>query len=467
MTSNSTSEEQLNDGSASRHPFNILSCSTGIWPHKNGEKNINKNVLKPAKPVPKGTGFLDFGSSSLVDSNRIADAKVGNHIGQNGSGTVQNSLTVQNSNEVSRTPPVVAPKGVNFLSFGRAQQNDSSSSRLASFPSSRGSGLKLPPSENSNMHSQTSSAPDSNSTLDGIQPAVTPKGITFLSFGKSSIDDSCDKGKVKLPFSWDNGSRSCLKEKQYPSAEQQYSSTTSSVFPSSSFSLVQSPSSRDSGVKLSPSDNSNMHNQTSTAPDSNSTPNGIQLDSGVKLSPSDNSNMHNQTSTAPDSNSTLNGIQLAVAPKGINFLSFGKSSIADSCNKEKVKLPFSSNNDSGGCVKEKQYPLAEQRDSCTTSSTLPSSSVPLVQSPDPLSSRIHKDTSHSAQKALLSTLAFAAKYESRMKQNQSIHDPSVGTGIDKEANNNDLIGGAQNDLAKASRIFELLSSISGKSKQQY
>ncbi|PON84420.1 Zinc finger, CCCH-type [Trema orientale] len=327
-----SSKKQLNDSGASWHPFNIL--STGISSHKNTEKNTNETATKQAKMVLKGTRFLSFGSSPLVDSNRlkqqnlspnrIADAKVGNNIQQHGLGMVQNANEIPVAPE-GTNPTVRAPKGINFLSFGRVRQNDLSSRRLSSSPSSRDSGAKLSPSDNSSMHSQTSSAQDSNLTLNGTQPAVGPKGINFLSFGKSSLDDSCNKERVEFPFNWDNGTGSSGKEKKYPLDEQQYSSSTPSK--------------------------------------------------------------------------------------------------------------------------------------------LPSSSVSLVQSPDPSSSRIHKDTAQSAQKALLSTLAFAAKYESRMKLNQSIHDPSVGTEIDKEAKSNVMTGSVQNGLEKASRIFELLSSIRNKGKQ--
>ncbi|PON46806.1 Zinc finger, CCCH-type [Parasponia andersonii] len=335
-------KKQLNDSGASGYPFNILSCSTGISSHKNTEKNTNETVTKQAKMVPKGTSFLSFGSLPLVDSNRlkqqnlspnsIADAKVGNHIQQHGSGMVQNANEIPAAPK-GTNPPVVAPKGINFLSFGRVQQNDLSSRRLSS-----------------------------------------------------------------------------------------------------------SPSSRDSGAKLSPSDNLSMRSQTSSAPDST-------------------------TSSAPDSNSTLNGTQPAVAPKGLNFLSFGKSSLDDSCNKGRVEFPFNWDNVTGISGKERKYPLDGHQYSSSTPSKLPSSSVSLVQSPNPSSSRIHKDTAQSAQKALLSTLAFAAKYESGMRLNQSIHDPSVGTEIDKEAKNNGLTGGVQNGLEKVSRIFELLSCIRNKGKQ--
>ncbi|XP_030488308.2 uncharacterized protein LOC115705191 isoform X2 [Cannabis sativa] len=327
LMNNSKFKEQLKEKSACQQPFSVSSFSTGISSHKNTGKNKNETFLKQEKSVPKGINFLSVGSLPLVDSvklkqqilspNRIAGAGVGNHLEQHGSGIVQNSNEILN-----KSAPIVAPKGVNFLSFGRSQQDDFSSRTLVSTPSSGDSSVKLS-SDNSVMLNQTNSAPKSNLMLKGIQPAVTPKGINFFSFRKSSVNDSLDK--LKLPFSCDDGS-----------------------------------------------------------------------------------------------DSSVNG---------------------------------------------RQYPLDEQKHSCTTSKTLPSSSVSLAQSPDPSSSRFHKDTAHSAQKALLSTLAFAAKHESRVKQNELIRDPSGGTEIDKGIRENSLIGGSQNGLAKVSRIVELLSSFSGKSKQ--
>ncbi|XP_062091055.1 uncharacterized protein LOC133797231 [Humulus lupulus] len=245
LMSNSKFKEQLKDNSASQQPFNVLSCSTGISSHKSTEKNKDETFLKQAKLVPKGINFLSVGSTPLVDSvklkqqilslNRISDAKVENHLDQHGSDIVLNSKEILKKNS-----PIVAPKGINFLSFGRVQQNDFSCRRLVSTPSSGNDSVKLS-SDNSVMLNQTSSAPESNLMLKGIQPTVSPKGINFLSFGKSSIDDSCNQGKLKLPFSCDNGSDGSGKERQYPLDEQKHSCTTSSTLPSSSVSLAQSP----------------------------------------------------------------------------------------------------------------------------------------------------------------------------------------------------------------------------------
>ncbi len=71
----------------------------------------------------------------------------------------------------------------------------------------------------------------------------------------------------------------------------------------------------------------------------------------------------------------------------------------------------------------------------------------------------YKDETNSAQKAL-SLILFASKYESKMKMNQSVSAVDVG----KECTSN-ISRSSQNDMAKASKILDFLSSGGSKTKQ--
>ncbi|KAL5572454.1 hypothetical protein UlMin_022051 [Ulmus minor] len=329
---NSTYKKQVNNGCASQQDMNVLAYSMGIRAHKNTEQIMKETASKQSGLVHNGNTFSAAGNLPLVDNNKFkrpisspnmnASLRVGNLVDKN------LPPTVLKSNEILiRTPSVVAPRGINFLSFGRDQPGDSSCRRSASSSPSLANGVKLSLPDNSNLQNQVSSAPNSNSTstLKGTQPAVTPKGINFLSFGKASVDDSGGKGKVDEQITLDNGTNSC--------------------------------------------------------------------------------------------------------------------------------------------VKEKQIALDKRQDSSTSSPTLPSSSVSIGRGLDHLASKIYKDTSHSAQKALLSTLAFAAEYESGMKFNRSIGAPAFATEDNKETKNNSTTEGSKNDSTKASKFLEFLSSFGGKSHQ--
>ncbi|XP_024017174.1 uncharacterized protein LOC21409920 isoform X1 [Morus notabilis] len=371
MDNSMSKKQQKNDG-AFHHTSSLLSYSKQMCSQKNPEKNVKETVSKQSEMVAKGTSFLSIvANAPLGDSNKLKQQILSpnneNRSEQSG------SSVVQNSNEIlSKTPPVVAPKGINFLAFG-VQRDDLSCRKSGSVSSSGDSGA----------------VQNSNEILNRTPPVVAPKGINFLAFGVQRDDLSSRK----------------------------LGSTSSSQ------------------------------------------------DNGVKLSPLENSNTHNQNSSASYSNLMLKGIQPAAVPKGISFLSFGKGSTDDSCNKGKAVLASSLDNGTDICVKGKEKALDEPKLSITTSSDLASSIISQVQSSSSSASRIFKDTPHSAQMALLSTLAFAAKCESRTKLNQSNRDPSVATETDKDTRHKGVIGCSQDDLAKASKILEFLSSIGSKSKQ--
>ncbi|OMO67272.1 Zinc finger, CCCH-type [Corchorus capsularis] len=72
----------------------------------------------------------------------------------------------------------------------------------------------------------------------------------------------------------------------------------------------------------------------------------------------------------------------------------------------------------------------------------------------------HTNTPNSAQKGVMSTLAFAAKCESRMKKNQS----NVSSGHNSETRESKISEGSR-DLEKTSKLLEFLSGFSSKRKQ--
>lgn len=328
LLDNSKSKEKLMSNGASQKNYSALCHSKEIHSHAYNQQYIKESVSKQSEVAPKGISLLSVQNPLLVDSIELRE---GSSFGNNSAGAkaenlIHQSASVQNSSEI----------------------------------------------------------------LHKTLPAVAPKGINFLSFGKVPSDNSNSKKLASLPLIRD----------------------------------------------------------------------------GVKISVPDNSNVHVHGCSTSNSSMIPYGSQSSVAPKGINFLSFGKASMNDSGGKEKSSLPYGRDNDTDICVK--QTALGKPQSSSKTSSAerSPSCTISSDQFSGVIESRIYKDTPLSAQKALLSTLAFAAKCESGVKSKQSIGAPAVFTEtVNETRTNNGKIGGSQNDSGKAKKILEFLSRYGCKTQQ--
>lgn len=199
-------------------------------------------------------------------------------------------------------------------------------------------------------------------------------------------------------------------------------------------------SGRDSGTKLTLADNLNLQKQASSSSNN---------DVSIKVG--------NQTTQ--NLNEMLKKTQPAATPQGMNFLSLGKTSVDHSSSKRKVSFPSSCNIGIDGAVLVGQTAGDKSQNSSAISLRLPSSPLASGQSSDGLASVNCEDAPNSAQKAL-SLILFAAKYESKMKMNRSVSALDVG----KEGTSN-ITRSSQNDLAKASKILDFLSSGGSKTKQ--
>lgn len=233
LLDNSKSKDKLNNDGASQKNFNASCYSTKIDSHNN-EQKVKETVLKQyGLGSTKGTSFLSVENSPLVDSSELRQGNLNKY--KNASGKAGNlihqsaSVSVQNSNEISNKPPlVVAPKGINFLSFGKAPSDASSCRKSASLPLSVDSGVKVSLLD-TNLQNHASLTLNSNMVLNGCQPPVSSKGINSLSFGKASIDDSGGKEKVSLPCSWGNATDGSVQEKQLALDKPQISNANSSA----------------------------------------------------------------------------------------------------------------------------------------------------------------------------------------------------------------------------------------------
>ncbi|XP_022965567.1 uncharacterized protein LOC111465427 isoform X2 [Cucurbita maxima] len=184
-------------------------------------------------------------------------------------------------------------------------------------------------------------------------------------------------------------------------------------------------------------------------------------------------------------------IQPQSAPEGISILSFGRTSLRS--NSENFATPSSYNaatitsgNQTPSASKTGHDPIElAKKVQMTTSkltnffspmkesmyvkpeglstifSRLPGTSMTTGQYSDSSASSMNKGTPNSAQKALLSTLAFAAKYESMNKGKSSA---SAGSNDgNKEDRNEKISGSLKNDQAKASKLLDFLLGVGSKS----
>lgn len=114
--------------------------SKGIQSHFNSEKESADTIKKPQTLVPKGISFINVSKSlspkqGVVTPNKEKSAQIGTLTGQSASsGTALNSMNPEKT-------PVVAPKGINFLSFGKGRVS-SFKSTVCSFLSKE-NGIKL------------------------------------------------------------------------------------------------------------------------------------------------------------------------------------------------------------------------------------------------------------------------------------------------------------------------------------
>ncbi|WCJ42701.1 Zinc finger CCCH domain-containing protein 65 [Euphorbia peplus] len=312
-------------------------------------------------PEPKTTSFPGT-STSKKQLDNIGTSRPSSIASPGTRGFISSKNTVQNVAKSVVSAPVLAPKGISFLSAGKSPLGESSHSTPSSSSLTRNKRL-----EDANKANQSTSEEIrcSNDTPKAAQPSIAPKGINFLSFGKVSKD------------------------------------TTQGV-----------------------------------------------------------------SGTASWLNSILQKNKLAASQSKSDVSSRGESSADDTRCKTQSGLLSSSvgtvdRNIRGEIpvdVLQSPRPISQLR----TSS--PSSSQPANY----LAQSWLKDAPNSAQKALFSTLAFAAKCESEMKMKQSISNDLALSSRTTGKETGDRVSGTctpinpKNDSVKALKILDFLSSVSGK-----
>ncbi|XP_059634815.1 zinc finger CCCH domain-containing protein 65 [Cornus florida] len=248
LPANINPKKQLNIHGTSLQNVNANSCSIEVSPRNKNEQTVAQTV-KHALQASKGVNSLLFGKSSVGDTNKYyqtgSSAKVEDGF-KVGSQTIQTvSHRVGNSNEITKSTARLAPKGINFLSFGKTLSDDSGSNKSASLPSDGDNGIGKSLLGNFSKDKQAGSYSNLGDAVkegnqnrqnasDVVQhfkemPKRTPTGASmgtnFLSFGKAPSENFSNNKQSSLCFNGNYGVSSSVQERRNASDKLQFSST--------------------------------------------------------------------------------------------------------------------------------------------------------------------------------------------------------------------------------------------------
>lgn len=254
----------LNNNKVSHQNVDALSNHGKVSSFKNIEQSVAKSILKPPALAPKGISYLFLGKSSFLEASNLGQgisspkksdsSKFANQTAQIASDSVQSR------DETPRRIPV-ATKGVNFLSFGNRSLEDSSGKKLANLFLNRENGAKTSLSNNFGLHEKSSSSScgendaevgnattqifsnsvqKSNDMPKKTQPAITPRGLNFLSTGKALANNTISNNQARLRSSAGDVINRSLEESPNTPNMSQNSSANPWSLPGSSFTLGHS-----------------------------------------------------------------------------------------------------------------------------------------------------------------------------------------------------------------------------------
>lgn len=185
-------EKKMILGNSSNQKVDFKSDTSAISSSLSAQQKIAEMKLKTAAPSPRGISKLLFGKSSLGNESKLIQAGTSSKA----DGNVNVNLSVINSTQnmvsnligTSKVAGHVEQKGLSFLSFGKAPAHDihMDKDKQAASPSKQAERLKF---TNHAGESKRDLVPNSSETPKR-SPSIPPRGINFLSFGKSSRNNS-------------------------------------------------------------------------------------------------------------------------------------------------------------------------------------------------------------------------------------------------------------------------------------
>ncbi|XVF35039.1 hypothetical protein REPUB_Repub18cG0110800 [Reevesia pubescens] len=419
------SDMRLNISRASHKSVAAPSCSARAFSQKSKIQIVAETPTKTPDPACKGVNSLFVSKSSMGESSKLNQGSSAQKMYESGRLGVQSNQSTLVVNSPFASKPFLTESSK--FSRGSSSQKMNASGRL---------GIQANESESGTIQNVNDSP--------NRKPDVIPRGINFLSFGKPSLVDSTSKVSLAL--------NRADEYKQHPSENEgdrgKYSNQT-----------TQSTSSKDQkrtlqaqlplGINLhslGKPGNPGSNVQTSLASGSDNVNNGSLQKSSY--------------ATDTQHNSSAISYKLPVSPQtsGQSSERFAHKNTPNSTQKALISTLAVAklfDNVKGKSVHESQHLSDKQYNSNANPWKMPASLLATGQSSEKIT---HKNTPNSAQKALMSTLAFAAKFESGMKKNQS----NVSTAVNSETRDSRISEGSKTDSAKTSKLLNVLSSLGAK-----
>ncbi|GAB2291886.1 hypothetical protein Dimus_026135, partial [Dionaea muscipula] len=328
-----------------------------------------------------------------------------------------NTATIMKNKVALCTPnqQAPAPKGLNFFSFDKSLVDASAKQK------------QLGSSAKSGNDSETSTQP-TDSTGKGPRPLLPPRGITFLSFGNTSSVDASDGKQTSSLTKVEKALNSsvCDKENDKLLPSNVIPNGLADIAVSSGFSLKKFEDlprgntyrqfARTSSIDGHGGKQTSLPTQMEKRFDSSVHDKG----NGNKLQPS-NAMPHGLPNHA--FSPSLSSKKLEDAPRGVNFPSFGKPSTIDDPDGRRASLPTQMEISFDSSVARKGINSGCERSNVILQGLLDRPFSPGLSS-QKLEDAQARGTPNSAPRALLSTLAFAAKYESAIRNSSAGAPPS-------------------------------------------
>ncbi|XP_021275761.1 zinc finger CCCH domain-containing protein 65 [Herrania umbratica] len=397
-----------------RKNVDASSCSIRAFSQKSKEQIVAGTPTKTPDLDCKGVNSLFVSKSSMAESSKRNRGSSFQNMKESGKVGIQSNLSTS---------------GVNSPCASKPSLKMNKSGRL---------GIQANQSESGTIQNVNDSPMR--------KTEVVPRGINFLSFGKSSLEDTTSKVSLALnrgvgykqhpsENEGDRGKLSNQTSQSTSSTDQRKTDPTVVPLGINFLSLGKSGNSRSNEASIpSSSDivNSGPLQKSNYASDKRHNTSAISYKSPVSPRTSGQSSEWVPHKNTPNTAQKAIISTLAFAKKfdDVNSRSFHESQHLSDKQYSSNPIPW----------KMAAYPLA------------------MGQSSEKIS---HKNTPNSVQKALMSTLAFAAKFESGMKKNQS----AVSTGVKSETTDSRNDEGSKSDLAETSKLLDILSSVGRKIKQ--
>ncbi|XWS26677.1 hypothetical protein CRYUN_Cryun26dG0051000 [Craigia yunnanensis] len=406
------SDMRLNISRASHKNIDASSCSVGAFSQKCKKQIAAETPTQTPDLACKGVNFLFVSKSSMAESSKLTQGSSSQKMNEGGRVGIQSNQSTSGANSPFASKPSLAESSKFSLGSSSMKMNESGRLWIQANQSESGTIQNVNDSPKRKLE-------------------VVPRGINFLSFGKSSLEDSTSK--VSTALNRGDGYKQHATENKGDRGQlsNQTTQCTLSTDQKRTHPAAQLPLGINL-ISLGKPGNSGSNAQASLPSSSDNVNNGLLQKSNYAADKQDNS--------------SAISYKLPVSPQTSGQFSewLAHKNTPNSAQKALISTLAVANmfdNVKGKSVHGSQHLSDKQYNSNANPWKLPASRFATGQFSEKMT---HKNTPNSAQKALMSTLAFSAMFESGMKKNQS----ADSTGVNSESRDSRIDEGSETDPAK-------------------